>query len=314
VDNNENKSLGARPDLSISDKANGVPRVLVVDDDFHIRKLIAGSLSGADYRVDTAKDGAEAWEALNDASYTLLITDHDMPRMTGFELIRKLRSANMALAVVLVSGAMPIEEIERHPALRIRAMLAKPFNILELLDTVKKVLEPASAQTFSDPPELEAASPTVGIPQAQVPAISPTREQRKSAHRILVVDDDPDLRQLSIDVLRAANYEVEGVKDGAAGWDAVQANNNYDLIITDNQMPRMTGIELIEKLRSAHLTPRVLMATGNLPVHEFARRPWLKPDATLERPSTNEDLLVAVRNLLPTDNGKGVEKAPGNTS
>jgi len=137
VDNNEKTSLGDGPSPAILGKANlgqskSCTRVLVVDDDFHIRELIAVSLSGVNYKVDTAKDGAEAWEVLNDVNYDLLITDHKMPRVTGFELIRKLRSANMTLAVILMSGTMPTEEIERHSGLRIEAMLAKPFNIPEL--------------------------------------------------------------------------------------------------------------------------------------------------------------------------------------
>jgi CheY-like chemotaxis protein len=119
-------------------------------------------------------------------------------------------------------------------------------------------------------------------------------------HRILVVDDDSDTRQLSFDVLVGSGYDVTAVKDGAAGWEALQASR-YDLAITDNKMPRMTGIEMIEKVRSARMTLRVIMATRYLPMDEFARKPWLKPDATLERPFSNDDLLEAVKNVLRTD-------------
>jgi DNA-binding response OmpR family regulator len=307
VGNSESKSRGAVPDLPIFDNANLVPRVLVVDDNLYIRELIARHLSEADYRVDTARDGAEAWEALNDASYHLLITDHQMPNLTGFELIKKLRSEDMALPVILVSGTLPMVELNRHPELRIEATLEKPFSTLELLRTVKQFLSPASQPPLADSPEkLEVVLPTAGISQAYEPAIAPTREPTNPSHRILVVDDDSELRQLSIDVLTAANYNVEGAKDGAEGWDALQANhNNYDLIITDNHMPRMTGVELIEKLRSAHLTHRVIMATGELLTLEFDRRPWLKPDAMLQRPYTNDALLEAVKNVLCTNNGNG---------
>ena len=79
-----------------------------------------------------------------------------------------------------------------------------------------------------------------------------------------MVDDDSNARQLSLDVLAGAGYDVEGVKDGAAGWEALQATS-YDLIITDNKMPRMTGIEMIEKLRSARRAVPVIMATGICP-------------------------------------------------
>jgi hypothetical protein len=45
------------------------------------------------------------------------------------------------------------------------------------------------------------------------------------------------------------------------------------------------------------------MATGILPTHEFASKPWLKPDATLQRPFSNDDLLETVRNVLRTGDG-----------
>jgi CheY-like chemotaxis protein len=119
---------------------------------------------------------------------------------------------------------------------------------------------------------------------------------------VLVVDDDSDTRQLTVDVLAGSGYDVESVKDGAAGWEAIQANC-YDLVVTDNKMPRMTGIEMLEKLRSARMAVPVIMATGDLPLHEFARKPWLKPDAMLQRPFSNGELLETVRNVLHIDDG-----------
>ena len=62
---------------------NSSQRILVVDDDIQIREIIASTLIKRGYKVDTAKDGADAWKALNETSYYLLITDHKMPRVTG---------------------------------------------------------------------------------------------------------------------------------------------------------------------------------------------------------------------------------------
>src|ERR1019366_7309038 len=131
---------------------------------------------------------------------------------------------------------------------------------------------------------------------------APVPPPAQSPYRILVVDDDSDARQRSVEMLAACGYDVEGVKDGAAGWEALQAKS-YDLIITDNKMPRMTGLELIEKLRSARMAVPVIMATAYAPTHEFDCKPWLKPDATLPRPFSNEDLLEAVRRVLRKDDG-----------
>ncbi len=137
---------------------------------------------------------------------------------------------------------------------------------------------------------------------AEKPAFSPARALQNSPPRILVVDDDRDTRQLSCDVLAGSGYDVAAVQDGAAGWDTLQAGH-YDLVITDNKMPRMTGIEMIEKLRAARMAVPVLMATGYLPAHEFERQPWLKPDALLQRPFSNDDLLEAVKKILRPDAG-----------
>ena len=123
-----------------------------------------------------------------------------------------------------------------------------------------------------------------------------------------MVDDEKVIRQLCVEVLARSGYDVEAVKDGVAGWEALQAHR-YDLIITDNKMPRMTGIEMIEKLRSAGMAIPIIMATGYVPTHEFDRKPWLKPDATLQRPFANDALLEAVSTVLRTSDGDGSRSA-----
>jgi len=128
-------------------------------------------------------------------------------------------------------------------------------------------------------------------------AVASATVKPNSKRRILVVDDDHDTRQLSVDVLVEAGYNVESARDGAAGWEEIQVRH-YDLIVTDNHMPRMTGIEMIAKLRSAFMTVPVVMATGALPTNVIVLNPWLKPDASLQRPFSNDDLLAVVKKIL----------------
>jgi DNA-binding response OmpR family regulator len=120
--------------------ANPTHRILLVDDDIYARELNAGVLIRFGYNVDTAEDGAAAWKALNEHSYDLLITDNRMPRVTGLELIKKLRSVDMTLPIILASGTVPVQELRRNPWLNLDATLPKPFTLAELLDTVIKVL------------------------------------------------------------------------------------------------------------------------------------------------------------------------------
>jgi len=115
-------------------------RILLVDDCSAIRQLITELLIYSGYEVDTAADGAAAWEALQMKPFNLLITDYDMPRLTGVELVRKLRSASMMLPVILTSGSVPTEELAQNPSLELAAILPKPFSPEELLGTMTNVL------------------------------------------------------------------------------------------------------------------------------------------------------------------------------
>jgi DNA-binding response OmpR family regulator len=145
-----------------------------------------------------------------------------------------------------------------------------------------------------------------GTQAVKEPVATPA-QNRKQPQRILVVDDDHDIRQFSVDILTDSGYDVDGAKDGADGWDALQAIN-YDLVITDNKMPRMTGMEMIEKLRAAYMTLPVILATRYIPRYELTLRPWLEPDAMLERPFSDDDLLGAVKKILgPGDGGSEVK-------
>ena len=63
-----------------------------------------------------------------------------MPKMSGVELVKKLRSARMTLPVILASGELPTEELDRNPWLQLATTLVKPFSRGQLLKTVREVL------------------------------------------------------------------------------------------------------------------------------------------------------------------------------
>jgi len=135
---------------SARDRANSPAFLLVVDDDTDTRLLTAEALSRVGHQVDTAEDGAAGWAALQTNSYDLLITDHNMPKVSGVELLKKLRATRMALPAILMSGAMPTQELNSHPRLQIEAMLQKPFTVEELLGTVAEVLGAGCCASESD--------------------------------------------------------------------------------------------------------------------------------------------------------------------
>jgi DNA-binding response OmpR family regulator len=117
-----------------------------------------------------------------------------------------------------------------------------------------------------------------------------------------MVDDDKSIRHFCVQALFASGYQVNAAEDGAAAWDALQINS-YNLLITDHSMPKVTGVELLQKLYDARKALPVIMATGTLPEAEFTRCPWLLPDATLLKPYTTAELLETVSEVLRVTNG-----------
>ena len=125
-------------------------RILIVEDDTDIRRLYCRVLISSGYRVDTAEDGEAGWKVLHGArhdpdSYHLLITDNNMPKLTGVELIKKVRAARMTLPVILASGGAHTEPEWLHLAesLQLAAILPKPFTLDHLVQTVRQVLHAA---------------------------------------------------------------------------------------------------------------------------------------------------------------------------
>ena len=163
---NDNRAarIGEPASAQVRCGINPAQRILVVDDDISVRHLTTEVLVYSGYRVDTAEDGAVAWDTLQINSYDLLVTDHNMPKVSGVELLKKVRLARMALPTILVSGAMPREELNRHAWLQIQATLLKPYTVPELLGTVKEVLRATEgAREPIAPPNRQSQPPVVGL-------------------------------------------------------------------------------------------------------------------------------------------------------
>lgn len=117
-------------------------RILCVDDDASIRKICQMVLTKLGYDVDTAANGAEGWAAVKSHKYHLLITDNDMPHLTGVGLIHKMRLTGMTVPFILTSGALGGISTEELSRLGCGAILAKPFTPQQLLSAVHEILLP----------------------------------------------------------------------------------------------------------------------------------------------------------------------------
>jgi len=147
------------------------------------------------------------------------------------------------------------------------------------------------------------------IAPAGEPACVPLHSEPNRPQRILVVEDDAAVRRVNTKVLIYYGYDVNAAEDGAAAWDALQLNK-YDLVVTDNDMPKVTGVELMQKMQAARMALPVIMATGAVPDEQFTRYNLLQPAVTLIKPYTFDELLKAVREVLRAASGTLGEMLP----
>ena len=123
-------------------------RIIAADDEAHILHIVSMKLRNAGYEVLTAMDGEEALDLCQTENPDMLITDYQMPYMSGLELCKALRSDDVTKdipALMLTARGFDIESDEMVEA-GISAVLAKPFSPREVLQRVKELIgEPQEA-------------------------------------------------------------------------------------------------------------------------------------------------------------------------
>ena len=122
-------------------------RILLVDDSVSVRKVVGRMLSSAGFEVVTAVDGVEALACLRDASFSLVITDLEMPRLNGFELIQQLRDreAWKALPIVVLTTRVGERHVRVAQELGATGFLSKPVVQERLVSLVRRLCPAAVA-------------------------------------------------------------------------------------------------------------------------------------------------------------------------
>lgn len=122
-------------------------RVLLVDDSVSVRKFVGQMLQRAGYTVVTATDGAEALARLDEVEVDLVLTDLEMPRVNGYELVRDLRRrpATREVPVVILTTRAGAKHASLARQLGVVHYVTKPVDELDLLRRLESVLAPSPA-------------------------------------------------------------------------------------------------------------------------------------------------------------------------
>jgi len=117
-------------------------KVLVVDDEIHIVHVVAIKLRNNGYDCLSADNGADAFELACQEKPDVIVTDFQMPRMTGLELVEKLRACEQTrdIPVILLTARNFAISHQQQKDLQISQCLSKPFSPRELLENIEDIL------------------------------------------------------------------------------------------------------------------------------------------------------------------------------
>jgi CheY-like chemotaxis protein len=120
-------------------------RVLVVDDDAVIRRILGAMLERGRFLVAYATDGEAAWREIQRHGIDLVITDRSMPNLDGLQLLRRIRATPeyASLPVIMLTGSMQDDEGQEATQEGANAFLTKLLSAGTLLATVERVLHDA---------------------------------------------------------------------------------------------------------------------------------------------------------------------------
>lgn len=266
--------------MNFSDSRSSPVKILVVDGYPHAAALLARSLSRLDARLEvvSATNARQALECAENGAIDILITDMNMPEMTGLELIEKLRQhPNGGPGYTFLLTATYAPELRNTAGLLdIDAVLSKPIPPQQMCQIVCMALE------------------EMDLSRSYKEYIS------KKRFKILVADDESANLALLSQYLDGEGYAYS---TACHGLDALEKmGNEYpDLILLDANMPYMDGYVVLQEIRKDPRTqqiPVIVLRAEGTGEPETHRDLNLPEDDFITRPIHRRELLLRIRKKL----------------
>jgi CheY-like chemotaxis protein len=203
--------------------------ILIVDDEEPNRDILSRRLSKDGYTVSVAEGGKQALDMMRIERYDLVLLDIMMPGVDGYQVLQRIKSEQVLhdIPVIMVTAVNDEPTVKRCLELGAIDHIGKPFELSFLKSRIWQAIK------------------TLGRtrrPGDEQPASS-------TAVTVLVIDDDELNRDLLIRRFNKAGHDVHVAASGAEAL-ALLNKRRYDLILLDIMMPKMDGVEVLEKIRS----------------------------------------------------------------
>ncbi|MFA0568030.1 ATP-binding response regulator [Vibrio gallaecicus] len=237
--------------LLINQQSNGATyaskRVLIVDDFESMTQTLAAILETLKFKkIHRAKDGREALIKLKDYKIDLIISDWNMPKMDGLELLKTIRRDEDLAHIPLVMVTGNIDQDDVMSAIRhgVTEYLVKPFSRTMLINRVHKAFKAPTPQLIKD----DNGSAEITRRINNIPKPMP--------NSILLVDDEPNNLMVLGELLKG-DYKLQACRTGKKALEICDKDTPPDLILLDIMMPEMSGLEVCEALKNNPLTEHI---------------------------------------------------------
>jgi len=249
---------------------------LVVDDDELARRTIVEYLRSFGYKkIFEAGTGKEALRIFEDERIDFVLSDWDMPEASGLDLLRALKTDERLSKIPFIMVTSPISE-EKHKIAdaaiaKVDDYIIKPFRSDVLRVKIEKL-------------------------------ISMMPDKRPNG--VLVVDDDKIVRSTVVEYLQRMGYDpIFEASDGDEGFAALQIHQKtIAFVVSDWEMPRLAGIELLKKIRSDESLKEMpfIMITSQASIERIKVRQAIEADVDhyLLKPFKGEELKAKVHEVL----------------
>ena len=230
-------------------------RVLIVDDDTDVREVLVEVFKDAGFDVLEASNGLEALLYVKRDRPDAVVLDLMMPRLGGVEALKRIHEFNPGIRVLVVTGTDDPELHRQATVSGAAAVFTKPVAIAAL---VAALTAPAQAV------------PLAAAPAPARPAPPPTKPAAAPTGRILVADDNPEVRQMLQDVLTSLGYVTKTAADGTEAVRSVIAEAP-DVVLLDVYMPGLSGVGALPTIVAVAPHTKVIMISGSANIDVLKR-------------------------------------------
>ncbi len=249
--------------------------ILIVDDDRSLASTLAAGLRqrmGENIDVDICFRASEALVRLSQGTFDLVISDYQMPGISGLEMLNQIQLDHPDTILILIT-AFGTEELEQKARQMVDAYIPKPFDMSDLIHVIQGLLD--------------------------------NIKEREEKRHVLLLEDEAYLRRLFLKVLSKKGYQVAEAASVQIARELL-LSQKFDVLISDIRVGDGLGTDFVRENQEilARNETKVIMVTGEARFRHLEDE--LGINLYLEKPVSIETLVTLVDRLTKTPKEKGL--------